>query len=224
MAGKPLVAWSHSVLDMFEQCRRKYHAVKIRKINDRNKFNMQGDDEHKAIEHSLKTGTRTSGMLENLNPVLDRIRAAPGEKYYEYEMTLDNEFIPCGWRDWNRAWVRGAADFLRVHGPIASYIDWKSGKFYAKDEQIETMALLTFRHFPDVQTFHGGLYYYRHNRMHPRTVHRGEEAALWQNRLHRVKQIEIAITNNQFPPSPGPLCAYCPDGTCPHNTNPDAVK
>lgn len=222
--GKPLFAWSHSALELFENCRRKYHAIKIRKINDNNQFNMQGDAEHKAIETSLKTGQPVGGELFNINPVLDIVRAAPGERYYEFQMTLDQEFVPCGWRDWNKAWVRGAADFLRVHNETATYIDWKSGKFYAKDAQIETTALLTFAHFPQVQKLNGALFYYRHNKMHQKVVHRAEAPAIWQDRLRTVKQIELAMQKNEWPANPNPLCGYCPDGTCPHNRNPDAVR
>jgi hypothetical protein len=234
MATKPIFAWSHSTLDMFENCRRKFWAVKIAKVcKDDNYNNMQGDAEHKAIEHAMKSG-RPIGVvsvvtpqgyvsidLSNLNPVLDILRAAPGEKFYEYEMTLDNDFVPCGWREWNRAWVRGAADLLRIHGTVATYVDWKSGKFRRSDEQIETMALLTFRHFPQVQDFHGALYYYRHNRMHQKTVYAGEQSQLWDNRIRRVKAIELAIQKQEFPPTQNPLCAYCPYAACPFNTNPD---
>ncbi len=235
MSTRPAVAWSHSAIEMFENCPRKYWAVKIGKVvSDDNANNIQGDDEHKLLEKSLKTGkplgketVRIDLMgntavidMSNMNPTLDRLRAAPGEKFYEYQMTLDQQFVPCGWKDWNKAWVRVASDLLIVNQSLATYIDWKSGKFRKSDEQIETAALLVFRHFPHVQTMKGGLYYYRQNKIHARVVHRAEEPALWQDRMRRVKAIEQAKATDNWPATPNPLCAWCPYAGCPSNTNP----
>lgn len=234
--AKPAVAWSHSALDMFENCPRKYWAVKVGKVvSDDNANNLQGDAEHKAIEKSLKsgvplgkvsfvfdpaTGAKAEVDMSGFNPVLDKLRAAQGEKFYEYQMTLDPNFLPCGWKDWNRAWVRGAADLLVINGPLASYFDWKSGKLRKSNAQIETTSLLVFRHFPHVQTFKGALVHYRFNQMHTHTVHRSEESALWQDRMARVAKIEKAKATDNWPATPNPLCAWCPYAGCPSNTNP----
>lgn len=221
-ATKPIVSWSYSALDMFENCPRKYWAVKIQKlVDDSNQYNRQGDDEHKAFENRLKKGIMLPETLRPLEPMLEQITSIPGEKYFEYQMTLDSNFVPCGWRDWDRAWVRGAADLLIVNGPQAWYFDWKSGKFRPSDEQIELTSLLVFRHFPQVQKINSALVFYRHAKLHPHIVRREDESRLWNGYIGRVRTLEDAKRNDQWPATPNGLCAYCPYKQCQFNKNPN---
>jgi CRISPR/Cas system-associated exonuclease Cas4 (RecB family) len=221
MATKPIVAWSHSVIEMFENCPRKYWAVRIQKcVSDVNNFNLGGDVEHDALMHYMKQGLPPPERLQPLIPLMDKIRSAPGQLYVEHKMTLDNDFMPCGFKDWDRAWVRGAADVINVNGDHASYFDWKSGKAsYPKESQIELTSLLIFAHFPHVQSVSGGLVFYRHNKIHPLVVRRGEAPLLWNKFLTTVKQIEEAIQTKTFEPTPNPLCGWCPYAKCQFNTN-----
>jgi hypothetical protein len=217
--ARPIVAWSYSALGMFENCPRKYWAVKIGKmVDDGNQHNRKGDAEHAGIEHFLKQGLALPPRLAPLQSMFERIRAAPGEQYIEFKMTLTNQMVVCSGTDWNNAWVRGAADYLKVNGAKATYLDWKSGKVRKSDDQIELTALLVFRHFPAVQQVNGGLVFYAHGAAHPRIVHRQEESLLWNGWITRVRALEEAIQTNNFPVNPNPLCAYCPYKACPHNT------
>lgn len=216
--SKPIVAWSYSALTMFENCPRKYWAVKIKKVDDTNQFNARGDTEHAAIERYCKTGIALPEQLAGMTPMLDKLRAAPGERYYEYKMTLDANMVPCGFKDWNKAWLRVVADFLRVHGPTATYIDWKSGKVRKDvEDQIDLTALAVFQHFPEVQEMRGAMMYYRFGQLVPHTVYRADAPRLWNGFISRVKDLENAIINDQFPATPNPLCGYCPYKACPHN-------
>ncbi len=219
-ASRPTVAWSFSVLEMFENCPRKYWAVKIaKKVSDINKWNAKGDSEHDHFNHYLKKGLALPENIRGYQPLLDKVKNAPGELYSEYQMTLDQNFVPCGFKDWDRAWVRGATDALVVNGPKAFYFDWKSGKFRPKDDQIELSSLLIFKHFPQVQQVNGGLVFYRYNKAHPHIVRREDEPRLWNSFIARVRELEMAVKSNHFPPTPNPLCAYCPYADCQYNTN-----
>lgn len=216
---KPIIAWSYSAISTFENCPRKFWATKIAKVvSDVNKANDDGDREHKAFENYGKKGIRLPAEMQRFEPMIDKIRAMPGEKYFEYQMTLTEKFIPTRWNDWDNAWVRGASDFLNVNNDTAHYLDWKSGKFNATDEQIELASLLIFRHFPNVQRVVGGLIFYNKGKIHPHVVNRVDEGLLWNGWISRLRALERAVVQNEWPATPNPLCGYCPYKACPHNT------
>lgn len=218
--AKPIIAWSYSALNTFENCPRKYWATKIaKKVSDINKWNTKGDSEHDHFHNYLKKGLALPAAIAHYKPMLDKLKAAPGELYSEMQMTLTQDFVPCNFKDWDNAWVRGATDALVVNGDKATYLDWKSGKFRPGDDQIELSSLLIFKHFPQVQTVKGGLVFYRHNKVHPHVVHRADEPMLWNSFITRVKEMETAKINDEWPATPNPLCGWCPYLECPHNTN-----
>lgn len=219
--ARPMYSWSYSALNMYENCPRKYWAVKIKKVNDNNKFNMQGDVEHKAIENFLKHGDPLPQSMQSMAPLLQAVKAAPGELYVEKKLTLDDQLVPCLWNDWDKAWVRGAGDLIKVNGSLATYLDWKSGKAKGDDDvvdQVETTAALLFRHFPAVQTLKAGVYFYRFDRMARHTVTANDAPRIWNGLYARLQPITESYQTDNWPMKPNPLCAYCPYLACPNNT------
>lgn len=217
---RPTIAWSYSAITSFENCPRKYWATKIGKvISDVNKANYDGDVDHKSIEHYMKTAMPLAPHLRTLQAMFDKIRAAPGEQFVEYSMTLNQEMVPCKWNDWDQAWVRGAGDYIKINGPVATYFDWKSGKPRTDvEDQIDLTSLLLFRHFPQVQLVRGGMVYYNHGKLTPHSVMRQDESKLWNGFISRVKDLEQAKLEDNWPVNPNPLCGWCPYHACPHNT------
>lgn len=218
---RPLVAWSFSALSMFENCRRKYWAVKVaKKVSDANQYNISGDNEHQSIQHHLQKGMALPPSLQPLQPLFDQVRAAPGEQFVEYSMCLKQDFTPTKGNNFAEAWVRAAADYVKVDGAKATYLDWKSGKPRSGEEvesQIELTSLLLFRHFPAVQQVNGGLVYYRHGKVTPHIVRRSDEPLLWNGFISRVKAMEQAKLEDNYPANPNPLCGWCPYLECAHN-------
>ena len=220
IAPKPIVSWSYSALSMFENCPRKYWAVKVKKlVSDANQYNIAGDDDHKAFEHYMGKGIALPPALAKYLPLLDKIKNAPGELHVEKLLCLNLNFHPCGYRDWNQAWVRGAGDVFKVDGTTLRYFDWKRGKFRPSDEQIELTSLLAFAHFPEVERVVGGLVFYNAGKVHPHIVHKSEASLLWNGWLARVRELENAVKTDTFPPTPNPLCGWCPYKACQYNTN-----
>lgn len=214
------VAWSYSALIMYENCPRKYWAVKIKKIDDSNKNSRQGDAEHKGIEMHLKHGDPLPVGIGALTPMLQAIKASPGELYVEHKLCLNEQFVPCKWNDWDKVWLRTAADVIKVNGASAAYFDWKSGKAKSDDDmadQTDITALAIFRHFPDVQVVKGAAVFYRHDRLARNTVYRADEGRLWNSWLERLKPLKESYANDNWPVNPNPLCGWCPYLACPHN-------
>jgi hypothetical protein len=231
-AGRPIIAWSFSALEMFLNCPRKYWAVKVAKlVSDDNKWNLQGDDEHKSFDKYLKR-TPNYTLPHNLlafTPMLDRVLATPGQLYSEMSLCLDMAFVPCKGNDWNRAWVRGAADVLIVNGTKAKMLDWKTGKVKREPKQMQLVSLLVFQHFPEVTQVDTGYVYIHHGKTVPDpklhnekadyTFNRSQIGELWQKFLPDVKRMEQAKLKDEWPPTPNPLCGYCPHRACQYNTN-----
>jgi CRISPR/Cas system-associated exonuclease Cas4 (RecB family) len=216
---RPIIAWSYSALTSFENCPRKYWATKVAKVvDDSNQYNRAGDSDHSLLQNHMQKGMALPPRLQFLDPLTSKLRAAPGETFVEYQMCLKQDLTPTHFKDWDGAWVRGAGDYVKINGPKALYMDWKSGK--PRDEvedQIDLTALLLFKHFPAVQQMTGALLYYNHNKLAPHIVHRADEARLWNGFITRVRAMEEAKRNDDWPTNPNPLCGWCPYRACPFN-------
>lgn len=216
--ARPIINWSYSALNTFENCPRKFWATKIKKVvSDVNNDNLEGDADHRALQFHFSKGLALPEKLRHMQAMSDRIKAAPGEMFTEYSMTLTQDLVPTNFRDWDNAWVRGASDLLKIDGPKCNYFDWKKGKYRESDDQIELSSLLIFRHFPAVQRVVGGLVFYNHDKIYPHIVERTDESRLWNGWYGRVKVLEQAKLEDNWPATPNPLCAWCPYKACPHN-------
>lgn len=216
--ARPVIAWSYSALSMFENCPRKYWAVKIKKVDDTNAKNYEGDQDHQSIENFFKHNHALTEKMQGLLPVFTRLQAAPGEQYVEHSMTLTNQLVPCRWNDWDNAWVRGAGDYVKVHGNTAIYFDWKSGKVNKNiADQVDLTSLLLFRHFPQVEIVKGAMYFYNHDKLVPHTTRKSDEGLLWNGWFTRVQALEQAKLEDNWPATPNPLCGWCPYKACPNN-------
>ena len=71
-------------------------------------------------------------------------------------MGLKKDFTPCKFND-PEVWARGIVDLLVINGDKARIIDYKTSKSsqYADTKQLELLALLTFKHFPEIKTITG---------------------------------------------------------------------
>lgn len=218
---KPVIAWSYSALSMYEQCPRKFWAVKIgKKVNDENRSNVQGDDEHQSLQHYASKGIGLPSTLAALKPVVDKLNALPGEKYVEQKLCLTAQFVPCSWNDWNNVWVRGAGDYVKVNGERAWYWDWKSGSKKGTDDtedQAELTSALIMAHYPGVNKVVSGIHFYRHNQINPHVLERNELPRVWNGYISRVHALEQAKLTDNWPTNPTPLCGWCPYEACQFN-------
>src|SRR5690348_17760040 len=78
---RPVLAWSYSAITAYENCPYKFWATKVGKIcSDVNQKNKDGADDHEAFEHYVGRGRRLPEHLVKYQPVLDKLKAAPGDK------------------------------------------------------------------------------------------------------------------------------------------------
>lgn len=216
----PEMYWSYSALTTFENCPRKYFVTRVSKtVSDVGSQNIGGDSEHQSIEHFFKKGLGLPSNLKAMEPLFRHLIDAPGEQYIELKMCLNEQLQVADAKRFDKTgWVRAAADYVKVNGALATYLDWKSGKpGWEVEDQINLTALMLFKHFPQVERVNGGLYYYNHNKIKPHVVHRHEEALLWNGFYSRVNVMLQAKRDDNYPVTPNKLCEWCPFRACGHN-------
>lgn len=221
-----MATWSYSSLNLFKQCPRKYHRLRVvRDIREPETVPMRyGSELHKAAENYGKHGTALPPKFAFLQSYIDPLLAIEGHQLFEFEMALNRERQPCGYRD-KDFWWRGIADFMVVPevdvGDEAVIVDYKSGRTarYADTSQLEILGLATFAHFPHVQRIRAGLLFVVSREFVEFSMTRAMEESLWvRHWLPTTARLDKAVELDLWNPSPNFTCRkYCPVEDCEHN-------
>lgn len=216
--------WSYSSLKKFKTCAKQYYEVKVTrnfKEPPYTEATLYGTNFHEAAEKYVRDNEPLPEAFKYVKPKLDTLRTLEGDKYCEYQMALDKDLKPCAFDDPN-AWCRGIVDLLIVNNAkgVARVVDYKTGKSskYADSAQLELMALMVFKHFPDVRKVKGGLLFVVANDFKTSEYHVEKEHTYWRTWLQDVHRLETAHSTGVWNPSPSGLCRrHCVVTTCPHN-------
>jgi hypothetical protein len=214
-----MTKWSFSGLKDFEQCGRKFHEVKVLKRYPKmdNAANLYGTALHKQAENYILHHTPLDKDFKFLQPILESLKAMPGDKLCEWEMALTEDLSACAF-DSPTYWVRGIADLI-ILSPCrtkARCFDYKSGSDkYADTDQLLLMALMIFAHFPTVQSVSGGLLFVLKGTLSKHRITRAQIEQAWWRWRERVAKLEAAHTTGVWNPKQSGLCKkYCPVTTC----------
>lgn len=213
--------WSFSAIKLFEQCPRKYYHLKIKKDfkDEQNDAALYGEKFHEAAEFYVSEKAELPKHFWFAKKALDKLKALPGKKYCEYEMGLTEDLEACSIDD-PKVWWRGIADLSIINGTKAKVLDYKAGKSakYADTDQLELMALATFKHFPQVEEVDAALFFVIAKAFIRRTYNRSQASELWAKWLKRYGRILTAIDTGVWNPKTSGLCKkYCVVLSCPHN-------
>lgn len=213
--------WSYSSISLFQQCPRKYYRLRVKKdIVEPPQVHLDyGKEVHKAAEDYVCNDKSLDPRYGFMKPYLDGLKSLPGTKLCEYEMGLTKDFKPCGFKD-KDVWFRGIADLLIIDGNKARLIDYKTGRSsqYADTKQLELLALLVFKHFPEVQSIRGGLVFVvAEDLVKAEFVSEVQEHA-WQRWLPELQRLEQAFDTDVWNARPNFTCRkFCPVIDCEHN-------
>lgn len=210
------VKWSFSSLKDFINCPKQYHEVKVKQnfVKKVTEQMLYGTEVHKALEDYVRDGTPLAKNYQRFQPMLDVLRATPGQHYPEHKMALSIEKTPCDF-DSSDYWVRGIVDLLVVDENQAYIIDYKTGSNrYPDPKQLKLMALMTFAHFSDVDYIKGGLLFVAHNSFVSEEYERDSVPTLWTVFEPELKRLEYSFVADKWPARPTPLCGWCPVKTC----------
>lgn len=207
--------WSFSSLKDYVNCPRQYNEIKVlRRFQKRPTEQMlYGSAVHKACEDYVGEGIPLAKNYLQFKPVLDSLRDIPGEKFPEHKMALDAQRQPC---EYGRGyWVRGIVDLLIVENDTAFVVDYKTGSAkYPDPKQLKLMALMTFAHFPEVNSIKAALLFIVHEGFVSEEYSRDDIDNLWKMFDPDLERLKVSYDSNVWNPNRTPLCGWCPVNTC----------
>lgn len=229
--AKPL-PWSHSSLQGFATCARQYEEIKVlRNFQDqKNDASIWGDEFHKMAEAYIggKIAGNAAGAhaeltldprMEPYRRYLDQFIYRPGKTLVEQELGLNARLQPCEFLG-DDVWMRGIIDVLTIDGREALVDDHKTGKRKKDPQQLIIFALLTFYHYPAVDTVHTKFHWVAVPQgtgfaSDGETYHRHQIPELWDTLTPKLKKYAKAFHSGVFEPNPSGLCVrHCAVNTC----------
>lgn len=215
-------SWSYSKFKNFVTCPKRHYEVDIAKhYTDSSEALTWGNDVHDGLAKACKGEAPLPDTMKDYQHWIDKYAAPglPGQLYVEQKYAMKSDFTPTGWSDWNNAWVRGIVDLMRVDGPVARVLDWKTGKLLHDSRQLMINSQVVFAQFPGVQRIKTEFVWLKENdpdavtaeTFNRKTIHRE-----WPPVLDVVRQMEEAAKTMNYPPKPSNVCArWCPVTSCP---------
>lgn len=214
------IKWSFSGLKTYDNCPKKYYHLKVAKdVEDSpGETALYGTAVHKAAEDYVRDGTPLPGPFAFMQPQLDLLIKVPGEKLCEYEMGLKQDLTPCAFDD-PEYFCRGIADLIildRERGK-AVVVDYKTGSpRYADTGQLELMALMVFKHFPEIKTVKAGLLF-SVTRDFIRVQYEHTELTDLPDRFKEtLARLNNSMRYGVFNAKASGLCGWCPVESCNH--------
>ena len=216
-------AWSYSSLNLFKQCPRKYHRLRVVKDIKESAAEhlIYGTEVHRAAEEYGRDGTPIPQKFSYIKQYVDALTQAPGIKYYEYKMGLTRELEPCDFNA-DQVWWRGIADFIAIPegGKTAILVDYKTGKSakYADTTQLELLALAIFAHFTHVVVVQAGLLFVVSKEFIEVELNRAHKTELWKKWIQETGRLDECFAHETWNPKPNFTCRkFCPVLDCEHN-------
>ena len=219
-APKKGFSFSYSKLKNFETCpKRSWHLDHARDIKEEESEHITyGTAVHKALADAVSGKAALPEPYTRFQEWVDRITGGViGQVLVEQQLAITRAFAPTTWfgRD---AWFRGIADVIKLVGPVAVVLDYKTGKIQEDGVQLALMAACVFAHHPDVQKIRTEFVWLKEGATTRADFARTDMPRLWANVLPRVQLLEKAVETTTFPAKPGNLCRrYCPVRSCPHH-------
>lgn len=216
------LAHSYSSVKDFENCRRKYHEVRILKKFKQSDTDatLYGTEVHKAFEDHIMSGVPIPEKFSQFQRYIDPLKAIRGDIFCERKMGIRADFTPCEFFD-KDVWFRAIPDFLAVDAAsgVARIVDYKTGKSsrYADPAQLELLAAMTMSYHPEIHTVRGALLFVVAGDVIRAEYKREKLADIYSKWVGRAAQIEQALEHNNWGPSKSPLCKFCPVESCEYN-------
>ena len=202
------IAWSHSRRNLWIQCPKQfYHAnVAPKGSPDHVEFRqtpamLAGLEVDDALTKRIANGTPLPLKYSPFEPMAAAVLAAPGAKFTQLKVTLDQSFNPCGYFD-KQAWCRAIYDVAVINGSHAFIGDWKAGQIWLDTDQLALFAATAFHQFPELEVVDTSYIWLRSGQTSDATYRRKELPEIWAALLPEVEQLQIAFRTNHWPAAP----------------------
>jgi hypothetical protein len=228
--GKLPFVHSHSAIDTFQQCPRKYQAryVTSEVKYVQNAAGIFGSWLHSASEDFIVSrGTKEPTEFPNdyangaqhwgvaKNVILNIAQSKPQLLSAEIALAVDANGASVDYRARN-GMFRGITDVLGLWETTALMADWKTGKIRASKQQRRN-AICVFAAFPKIDTVQTVYAYTGLNHVENDAIGREEMPAIMTEVVVDLAEIEMAYETNTWEMRKSPLCKeYCDVVKCPH--------
>jgi len=220
------LAWSFSRLKTYKECPGKlwHTAVAPKGHPDRveyveTKAMRDGKEIDQALTDRISKGVPLTGKFVPYEGVAQAVLATPGTKLTQVQLALDQAMQPCGYKDWDNAWVRVIYDVIVLNGSYAFMGDWKNGQVWIDEAQLRLFATVGFHQFPEVDRIDTSYIWLKHGIMSDETYLRHELPDMWQTFLPDVERMQVSFKTNHWPKTPSKrACKWCDvnkAGKCP---------
>lgn len=217
-------SWSYSKLKNFETCpKRSWHLDHAKDIKEEEGEHLQyGHTVHKVLAEAISGKTELPDHFKHLEDWVWKITAEvkniPTTVLVEQQLAITKNYGPTEWFG-SDAWYRGIADVIKIAGPVALVVDWKTGKILEDGVQLALMAACVFAHHPEIQMARTEFVWLKEGGATTRAdFSRNDMAGVWAGVLPRVQTLESAVSGGNFPPRPSFLCRkWCPVEHCQHH-------
>ena len=212
-------AWSYSKLKNYESCPKRYYNVDVAKVvKEEESEQLQfGNALHKALAEAISGKAPLPKPFAGYQQWVDKVTKVEGDILVEQQLAITKDLTATKWFG-NDAWYRGIADVIKVVGPVAVVLDWKTGKILEDGVQLALMAQCVFAHHPEIQKIRTEFVWLKEDATTRADFAREDMANVWAGLLPRVRTLEDAHAAANFPPKPGYLCRkWCPVDSCAHH-------
>ncbi len=217
--GKKSWSWSYSKIKNYKDCPKRYFHTSVQKdvVEEESEQLTYGNHVHKLLADAIAKGKPIPAPHDKtLQGWADKLRGGTGVTLVEQKYAITDDFQPTTYfaKD---AWFRGIGDVVKVVGPVALIVDWKTGKILENSEQLALMAQCVFAHYPEVRKVRSEFIWLQYDATTREDFTREDMPGLWAGLLPRVKELQNAEEQKIFPPRPGGLCKrHCSVKQCPH--------
>lgn len=205
---------SFSSMNTYNTCPKQYYLTYVDPVIPYQETDATrwGTEVHLALEEYCRDGKPMPNGILQFQPFGDKIRALPGDKYYEIEMALTKNLQPTAF-DSPDAWVRGIIDVLVVNGDKALVNDWKTGKVRADSDQLKLFAGFVMQTFPEVNTVKTVYSWIAHKKTTVETYTRSDLPGIWDHFNVKMARIEASYDKDRWVPKTSGLCnGWCGAG------------
>lgn len=203
--------WSYSRFTCYDKCPAQANYRFVMKLpTPSSPAAERGIMIHKKAEHVVK------GDIQGIPKELEKFKQEllyvkmlykKGIVFTERDLAVTKNWNPTTYDDWDGVWCRGNSDLVVIEGPVATDVDYKTGKKYdSHAEQGELYATQTFSHFPTVKDVDVEFWYVDSGEVDGDNYSRKDLKKL---RKKWEKKVIKMLNDKEFKPSPGNHCKWC---------------
>lgn len=212
-------SWSYSKLKNFESCPKRHFNIDVEKsVKEEESEQLDwGNQVHKVLAERLSKKTPLPVPMKMYEPWCEKIERNPGELLVEQKLAITSNFGPTTFFAPN-AWFRAVGDVIKIVGPVALIVDWKTGKIIEDSQQLALAAACVFAHYPSIKKVRSEFIWLKEDASSRADFDRSDMPGMWKGLWPRIEALQNAYHTGEYPAKPNYLCKkWCPVVKCAHH-------